>query len=412
MGARKGPRRATPPLAGKEASHRAGDAAARAEVAAGQAEQAADEAATIVDEVHDYLHDPVGPAATSSPGAALNTRSPFRVGLFFTAGALLAFWLGTLILKVGPILVLIVVAVFLAVGLNPLVERLMRRGMKRPWALLIVIAGVIAAITAFVLLIAPIVGDQVTAITDNAPGWLDQLQHNKTIQNLDDKYAIIDKIKAYIEGGDIAKQAAGGLLGFGAKVLSFLGNTFVVVVLTLYFLASLPAMKRGLYRLAPASRRTRVSYLGDRVLKNIGGFVSGQFLVAMCAGISTLVFLFVIGLGEYAVALALVVALLDVIPMIGATLGAIIVCAIGFATDVRTGIICVIFYLVYQQVENYVIYPKVMSKSVDVPGSVTVIAALIGASLLGVVGAMLAVPVAASILLLVREVFIPQQEAR
>jgi predicted PurR-regulated permease PerM len=106
-----------------------------------------------------------------------------------------------------------------------------------------------------------------------------------------------------------------------------------------------------------------------------------------------------------------VVAILDVIPMIGATLGAIIVILIGFATSPAVGLACLIFYIVYQQFENYVIYPKVMSRSVDVPGSVTVIAALIGAALLGVVGALLAIPTAAAILLLVREVFVKRQDA-
>ena len=142
----------------------------------------------------------------------------------------------------------------------------------------------------------------------------------------------------------------------------------------------------------------------------IGGYVSGAFLVALCAGITSLIFLFIVGLGEYAVALALVVALLDVIPMIGATLGAVIVSAIGFATDLQVGIACVIFYLVYQQLENYLIYPRVMSKSVDIPGSMTVIAALVGASLLGVIGALLAIPTAAAILLLVRELVMHKQD--
>jgi predicted PurR-regulated permease PerM len=135
-------------------------------------------------------------------------------------------------------------------------------------------------------------------------------------------------------------------------------------------------------------------------------------MVALCAGITSLVFLFLIGLGEYAVALAFVVALLDVIPMIGATIGAVLVSAIAFATDVKMGIACVIFYFLYQQIENYVIYPRVMSRSVEIPGSVTVIAALIGAGLLGVVGALLAIPTAAAILLLTREVFIRRQDAR
>jgi predicted PurR-regulated permease PerM len=132
----------------------------------------------------------------------------------------------------------------------------------------------------------------------------------------------------------------------------------------------------------------------------------------MCAGISSLVFLFIVGLGEYAVALAFVVALLDVIPMIGATIGAVIVTAIAFAEDPKIGIACLVFYVVYQQVENYVVYPRVMQKSVDVPGAVTVIAALIGAALLGVVGALLAIPTAAAILMLTREVFVRRQDAR
>ena len=189
-------------------------------------------------------------------------------------------------------------------------------------------------------------------------------------------------------------------------------NTFIIVVLTMYFLVSLPKTKSALYRLAPASRRDRVSRLGDQIFRNIGGYVSGAFVVAMCAGISSLVFLFAVGLGKYAVALAFVVALLDVIPMIGATIGAVVVTAIGFATDPKIGLACLIFYIVYQQVENYAIYPRVMSKAVDIPGAVTVIAALVGAALLGVVGALLAIPTAAAILMLTKEVFIRRQDER
>jgi len=363
-------------------------------------------------DVHDFLHGPGSGTDRGERGQPLNSRSPFMWGLLGGFGALLAWWLGGLVLQIGSVLILIVVAMFLAVGLNPLVEYFMRHGVKRSWSVLIVIVGVLVAIALFLLAIAPIVSDQIQAITRNAPGWLDELQHNQQIRDLDAKYDVIDKIKNYIENGDLAKQVFGGVLGFGLALLSFFGNTFVVVVLTLYFLASLPTIKRGMYDLAPASRRARVSYLGDRILLSVGGYVSGAFVVAMCAGLSTLVFLLAVGLGEYAVALALVVALLDVIPMIGATLGAIIVCAIGFATDTTTGIACVVFYVLYQQFENYVIYPRVMSRSVDIPGAMTVIAALIGASLLGVVGALLAIPTAAAVLLLIREVLLPRQQAR
>ena len=133
------------------------------------------------------------------------------------------------------------------------------------------------------------------------------------------------------------------------------------------------------------------------MIANIGGYVSGAFLVALSAGLCSLLFLSFTEVSQYAVALAFVVAVLDVIPMIGATLGAVVVSAIAFATDVKTGVVCVIFFVIYQQVENYVIYPKVMSRSVDIPGSLIVIAALVGAALLGVVGALLAIPTAAAV---------------
>ena len=307
---------------------------------------------------------------------------------------------------------LIVVAMFLAAGLNPAVEFFIRRGLKRTYAVLVVIAAVVVAVALFVVAIVPVISDQVAAISRSAPGWLDELQSNRQIQEWDRKYDIIDRIRDYVANGDFAAGVFGGVLGVGLAVLSALASTLIVVVLTLYFLASLYSTKEALYQLAPASRRDRVRKLGDRVLEGVGGYVSGAFLVAMCAGISSLVFLLIVGLGEYAVALAFVVALLDVIPMIGATLGAIVVSAIGFATDPKIGIACVIFYIVYQQAENYVLYPRIMSRTVDIPGSVTVIAALIGAGLLGVIGALLAIPTAAALLMLTREVVIRRQDVR
>ncbi len=339
-------------------------------------------------------------------------RSPFRTGFLLSAGALLAYWLGDLILRAGSVLILIVVALFVAFGLNPVVTWLMRRNVRRSYAVLTVAFSFVAALALFVVAIAPVVADQVTALTDNAPGWFDQAQNNNQIQRLDEKYDIIDKAKDYVTSGDLTQQLFGGVLGVGLAILAALGNAFIVIVLTLYFLASLDSVKHGLYRLAPASKRSRVEHLGDRILDGIGGYVSGAFVVALCAGITSLIFLFIVGLGEYAVALAVVVAILDVIPMIGATLGAVIVSAIGLATSMETGIACIIFYLVYQQLENYVIYPRVMSRSVDIPGAMTVIAALVGASLLGVIGALLAIPTAAAMLLLVREVFVRRQDAR
>ncbi|MDR7363634.1 AI-2E family transporter [Nocardioides marmoribigeumensis] len=332
----------------------------------------------------------------------------FLVGL----GWFLAQVLGGLLVSISSVLILVVVSFFLAAGLDPSVRWLTGRGLRRPWAVLAVILGFLAALVLFVVALVPVITDQVNAIVSNAPDWLQQLQRNKQIQSLDDHFHFIEKAQAFISNGTFARGVFGGVLGVTVAVLGFLGNAFIVIVLTLYFLASLERTKSAIYELAPASRRDRVRDLGDRMLESIGGYVSGAVVVASCAGISSLVFLAVVGLKDYAVALAAVVTLLDIIPMIGATIGAAIVSAIALATDVRTGIVCVIFYVVYQQVENYLIYPRVMSRSVNVPGAVTVIAALTGAALLGVVGALLAIPTAAALLLLLREVWVPRQEAR
>jgi predicted PurR-regulated permease PerM len=339
-------------------------------------------------------------------------HGPVVMGFLYAAGALLAFWLGGLLLNVGGILVLIVVALFLAAGLNPAVEFFVRRGLGRSWSVLVVITIVLLLLALFVVSLVPVISDQVAALVDNAPQWFDQLQHNRQLQTLDNRYHVINKIRGFITSGAWASDLFGGVVGIAGALAGFLANAFVVTVLTLYFLASMARTKEALYQLAPASRRERVRDLGERIFDSVGGYVSGAFIVAMCAGISSLIFLFVAGLSQYAVALAAVVTLLDIIPMIGATLGAIIVTAIGFATDVKTGIACVVFYILYQQLENYVIYPRVMQRSVNVPGSVTVIAALIGAGLLGVIGALLAIPTAAALLLLLRELWVPRQEAR
>jgi predicted PurR-regulated permease PerM len=408
-----------------EAAGRAEDAAERADSAAERAEDTAELVEHVVpveelvrdpadvDDSVEFLHHPeVDPHELGEPGRPLNKRSPFMWGLFGGLGALIAIWIALMMVAIRGVIILVVVALFLAVGLNPAVEILMRRGLRRSWAVFCVITCVLLVFAGFLVVLVPIISHQVTTINNSLPSWFDQLQKNHQIHQLDNKYNLTSKVEHYVKSGTWAQKAFGGVVGIGLAILGILVNAFVVVVLTLYFLASLPSLKMAAFSLAPVSRRERVTLLGDRILRNVGGYVSGAFVVALCAGLSTLVFLFIVGLGSYAVALAMVVALLDVIPMIGATIGATIVCLIAFATDIQTGLIAVIFYIAYQQLENFVIYPRVMSRSVEIPGALTVIAALIGGTLLGVVGALLAIPTAASILLLIREVFLPRQETR
>lgn len=401
---------------GADASAR--EAADRADRAAERAETAALTADRDVEEIEERISEAVLEAVEEkrddygTPGVPFSRRSPYFLGFVGALGALTAWYLFMAVVGIGSVLLLVVVSFFLAAGLDPAVRFLERRGLRRSLACASVMIAVLGALVLFVLAIVPVITDQVKAISDNVPGWIDQLQQSEKVQELNDEYQVLDKVQDYVADGDFITGLFGGVLGFGLRVLSTLFNAFIVIVLTLYFLASLNPTKDALYRLAPASRRDRVSRLGNQIIRNIGGYVAGAFLVALCAGLSSLAFLIIVGLGEYAVALAFVVALLDVIPMIGATIGAVVVCSIAAAVDLKTGVLCIIFYVAYQQIENYVIYPRVMSKSVNIPGQVTVIAALVGAGLLGVVGALLAIPTAAAILLVVKEVVVRRQDER
>ena len=345
-------------------------------------------------------------------GLPFERTHPLVVGFLGGVGALTA-WFGLgLLAQLGSVIVLVVVAAFLAVGLEPLTERFMGWGLTRGRAVAAVMSVVALALAGFVVLLVPVLVDQVAALVDSVPRWLASLRSNESVRTLDESYQVTERIQSYLLDGGLASSAFGGALGFGLALVSGLVNLFFLAVPTLYSLHGLPDIKEAGYRLVPASRRERVTALGDEMLRNVGGYVSGAFVVALVAGVATLIFLLAVGLGEYAVALALVVALLDVIPLVGATIGGALVVAVGFATDVRTGIACLIFAVVYQQIENYLVYPRVMARTVDVPGAVILVAALTGATLLGVLGALLAVPVAASLLLLYREVLLPAQQRR
>lgn len=344
------------------------------------------------------------------PGRPLRRGSPFLIGFTGALGVLVALALTRALAAASSVLVLIVVSMFLAVGLNPSVVGLQRRGMRRGFAVATVFILLLLLFVVFGLSVAPPLAEQVASFGANLPDYLQQLQQNPTVSELNERYGLIERAQAYIRSGDLAEQAFGGIVGVGRIIFGATFSALTVLILTLYFLSSLPSITAGAYSLVPKSRRTRVQLLGDETLGRVGGYVSGAGIVASCAGISTFVFLEIIGLREYALALALLVALFDLIPMIGATLGAAVVTVVGLVDSLAMGAACLIFFVIYQQLENYVIYPRVMKRSVDVPPALTVIAALLGGALLGVVGALLAIPTAASLLLIIREVVVPRQE--
>lgn len=337
--------------------------------------------------------------------------SPLRIGFTATIGALVAYGLAQAVIQARSVLVLLVVAMFIALGLSPLVDFLTRRRVKRGLAVLIVFLAVIVVIGLAGFAIVPVFSAQITTLVQNGPDILQDLLRNPQVRGLNDRYQVVTRAQEFLGSGSLVQRAFGGVLGAGRVVLGAVFSSVTLLILTLYFLASLPTIKNAIYKLAPVSRRERVRALDDQIFRQITAYISGTFVVALIAGVLSFIFLQIIGLGEYALALAVLVAVLDIIPMIGATLAAVIVTIVAFVHSPGAGIAALIFYLIYQQFENYVVQPRVFKKAVDIPGAVVVIAALVGAALLGIVGALLAVPVAAALLLILREVIQPRLDA-
>lgn len=293
-----------------------------------------------------------------TPGPPLSRRSPFYRGFFWTLGAFLALLVALAVREAASALVLVLVAAFLAVGLEPIVGYAGRRGVRRRWAVLAIALLLLVVVGTVVYVLGTLVHEQVSDLIDKAPALLDDLRRNRTVAKLDAKYHIISSLQDQLTSPDLARSAFGGAFGFGIGVFNAIANSVIVFVLLLYFLGSLPTIKAGLYSLAPASRRARVTELGDEIVLRVGRYAIGAVAVGLIAGTVTAIFCACVGLGAYALPLGILVALLDLVPLVGAILGAGIVCVVGFATSLTVGIVCVIFYLVYEALEGYVIYPR------------------------------------------------------
>ncbi|HET8683227.1 MAG TPA: AI-2E family transporter, partial [Micromonosporaceae bacterium] len=291
-------------------------------------------------------------------------RSPFLVGLLGGLGALTAYFGMQALRGALNVLVLLFIAAFLAVGLHPAVVRLQRWGMPRGLAVAAVVVGSFLVFCGGLFALVPPLVSQVGEFIDRLPGYLDDLNRNETLRDLNARYDVIERLKAVVNPVTLA-GAAGGVLGGVGIVFGTIFNVLTVLILTVYFLAAFDRLRHGAYRLVPASRRERVQALGDEILAKIGGYITGALLISLLAGVSTFIFGLAAGL-PYAFALAIIVALFDLIPQIGATLGAVVVTVVGFATSVPAGLACVIFFVLYQQLENWLIYPRVMARAVRV----------------------------------------------
>jgi len=348
-------------------------------------------------------------AQTHRLGLPFDRQSPFIVGFVATAGVLVAVALGAAVYSIRSTLVLVFLALFIAVGVEPIIDFLVQRHMNRHLAVLIVVmvgAGVIAG---FVYSAISPIQKEVNEVTKQVPIWRHQIATGKgTIGRI----AADLHISYYLGGsgtGSLASALENGALGAGKKVLSAVSSFLVVAVLTVYFLAAWPAIKRFFVHLVPGSRRVRFGALLDEVTAGIGGYLLGNLFTSLIAGLGTYLWTTAFGI-PYPILLALTVALLDLIPVVGSTVAGVIVSLVSLAVSLPVAIGTAIFYAFYRFLEDYLLVPRVMRRAVNVSPAITVLATIIGAALLGIIGALVAIPVAAAIKLIVEQTVFPRMD--
>lgn len=348
-----------------------------------------------------------------TPGAPVSRRSPFRIALQASTGVVVVGALAFVAFAVRDILVIVLMAMFLATGLSPAVEWLRRHRLPSALALLTVVLVVLGIVAVTVLAAAPALVRQGNELREQLPQYVRQVvSDNATLRSLDQRVGLVERVEDVTTGAgqDVFEGRQSQVVGLAMGVAQGVFAVLTVLVLTLYFLANFRGIKRAAYLAVPRSRRARVTLLTDEILDRIGRYVLGNILTSAVAGVTAGLFLWVLDV-PYAAALGLFVALTDLIPLVGATIGAVVASAVALTVAPGTGAIAVVFFIVYQQFENFILVPRVMRQAVNVSPAATIVAVLIGGALLGVVGALLAVPLAAAVHLVATEVVVPRQEA-
>jgi predicted PurR-regulated permease PerM len=358
--------------------------------------------------------DIVVPGSKALPPVRINA---FRIGLVGGLGVLVSILIGGVIGQLTTVLVYVGVALFLALGLDPLVSWLEKK-LPRWAAILVVFAAVILAFAGLLLTIIPVVVDQVSNLITNFPDIVNRLVTSDFVDTLEkqlsgvvDFDSVAKSVTDFVSDPNNFVSLGGGILAVGAGVASGVTGATVVLILTLYFLASLRSIKRVTYRFVPATKRAGFIDVSEDITSAVGRYVVGQFTLAAVNGVLSLIFLWIIGAPQF-VLLAFVAFLFSLIPLVGTITGSLIIVAVCLFASPLTALVALIWYLVYMQVEAYFLSPRIMNRAVAVPGAVVVIAAIAGGSLGGILGALVAIPVAASTIIIIQKVVFPRQELK
>ena len=350
------------------------------------------------------------------PTQDLKVSNPFLIGLFGGLGVLTALLLGGAVATLANVITYIFAAIFLALGLDPLVSALERFKFPRPLAVLTVVAGLLGLLGVLIWTLVPTLITESTRFLETAPQLIQDITQLPFVVKLDNQLggtisSALSNVGVFLADSSNWPTMVGGVVQVGINLFNGAFGFIIVLVLTVFFVASLESIKTSLSKLVPKSKRARYLKISDQVAKSVGRYVIGQVSIAALNATFAFLVMSVLGL-QFALVLAFVVFVLAIIPLVGSVTGAVLVVLVALAVNPTSALVLAIYYLIYLQLEAYLISPRIMKVAVSVPAPIVVIAALSGGALLGVLGALVAIPFAASVIFIVREIFIPRQNKR
>jgi predicted PurR-regulated permease PerM len=354
------------------------------------------------------MGEPEPPAPITPASDPVNPRTIFRWSMSGALGVLVVAVGAYLVYQARDLLVRILVALFIAVSLDPLVRWLIQRKVKRSVAVGLILGTVAVSLGVLMWLALPPMVSQAASLTSDFPGYLNDLRaRSPGLRDLEARFHVRPQVDAF--AATFLERIQEEALAFGRRFLGAVLSALLVIVLTIYFMADLPRLRRSVVRLFPVRYRPRAGHGVNVVIDKVGAYMIGNVVISIIAGVTSFLALVLLDV-PFALPLAVFVAITDLIPLIGATLGAVVCTIVAVATtDLWPNVVLLaVFFVAYQQLENYLIAPRVLRNSVDMSSVAVLLAALVGGSLLGLVGALMAIPVAAAIKVLAT----PMLEAR
>jgi predicted PurR-regulated permease PerM len=350
------------------------------------------------DDVRDLdVRVPPGPAEPDTIAGRVRPGALFRWGFFRALGAVAAVAAAAAVYSVRELLLRVMVALFLAVSLDPAVRWLESRRLRRGVAVALIFSVFVLILAAFLLSVIPPLANQVTELVHNLPDYLASLQQRSArFRDLDQRYDLSSRLEGVV--AQLPGRLTGGVLGLTGQVFGALIYFLTVVVFTVYFLLDLPRLRKGVVRVFTVDRRERYAAVVEIMVTKVGDYMIGRLIIAFVGGLIAFIGLELFHV-PYPLPLAILIGLLDLIPLIGHPMGAAVGVAVALITKGLwpTTVLLVVFFLVYQQAENYLIAPRILRHSVDISAVAVLLAALIGATVLGIVGALVAIPIAAAV---------------